>query len=181
MTTLHRWRGVRTAILFLAVPSACLVGQTVDTWSYRVQAGYAKTNQRQLADLGPILAFGITREILGKGLFRAGSDFALSAAGDGFVSFAGGLEFRQSPAGEFTLFAKMNWGYLSGSGYSGSFVAGTGGFLVRVGARTWLLFGVSRGDHGEEDGPHSILFGLERGFGKLLAGNGSQTGQGERR
>jgi len=179
MTTLHRWRGVRTAILFLAGSSACLEGQTVDAWSYRVQAGYAEINL--LTDGGPILAFGLTREILGKGLFRAGSDFALSKAGDGFVSFAGGLEFRHSPADDFTLFAKMNLGYLSGSGYSGSFVAGTGGFLARVGARTWLLFGVSRGDHGERDGPHSILLGLERGFGTLLAGNGSQTGQGERR
>jgi hypothetical protein len=151
----------------------------VDRWSYRVQAGQAEINRATDGSL--ILAFGLTREILWKGIFRAGTEVALSQADDGFVFFGGGLEFRHSPAGKLTSFAKMNWGYLNGSGYSGSFVAGTGGLLVRVGARTWLLLGISQGIHGERDGPHSILFGLERGFGTPLAGKGSQTGQGERR
>ena len=149
----------------------------MDPWSYSVQAGYTEINL--LTHGGPILALGLTREILGKGLFRAGTDFAVSEAGDGFVFFAGGLEFRDSPAAGFTLFAKMNWGYLSGLGYKGSFVAGTGGFLVRVGARTRLLFGVSYGDHGERDGPHSILIGLERGFGTPIVRK--RTSDGERK
>lgn len=178
MSKLRRWLRVRTAILFLAAPSAVLDGQAVDAWSYRVQAGYSKTDDLQLAEDGPILAMGMTRELLGRGMFRFGPDIALSAAGDGFVSLAGGLEFRQSPAGDFTIFAKMNWGYLDGLEYSGSFVAGTGGFLARVGNRTWFLFGVSRADHGHKDGPHSILFGLERGFGKQSDGEEARTGQG---
>jgi hypothetical protein len=164
MMTLHRWRGVGAAGLFLVGFSGGLDGQTVYPWSYQVQAGYTAIDLLPQAG-GPIVACGLTREILWEGLFRAGTDFALSKAGDGFVFFAGGLEFRHSPAAELTLFAKMNWGYLNGLGYSGSFVAGTGGFLARIGARTRLLFGFSHGDHGERGGPHSAVIGLERGFG----------------
>lgn len=170
------------AIPLLVGSAAGLDGQGVDHWSYRVQAGYADINHPVAEESGgPILAFGMTREILWNGLFRAGTDFALSEADKGFVFFAGAVEFRHSPAEEFTSFAKMNWGYLSGSGHTGSFVAGTGGFLVRVGARTWILLGVSYGEHGERDGPNSILIGLERGFGISLIDGGSQTAQGNGR
>lgn len=175
--TLQRWWRGGTIVLFLVGFPGGLDGQTVYPWSYQVQAGYTATDLLTQAG-GPIVAFGLTREILGEGLFRAGTDFALSKAGNGFVFFAGGLEFRQSPAADFTLFAKMNWGYLNGLGYSGSFVAGTGGFLVRIGARTQLLVGASRGDHGDRGGPQSILIGLERGFGTPMFR--TRTSNGER-
>jgi len=100
-----------------------------------------------------------------KGVFRGEIELGVSSADKGFVTLASGLELRRWPAARFTPFAKVSAGFLGEPGHLGVFAGATGGFLLRVGDRSWLLLGASGATHGEEDGPHSLTLGLERGIG----------------